>query len=335
MSSGGCPFAGVGISLFAALAGLGTILMNTKRFMRQPLEVRLPAGVDRDEEGKLWFREISEFWKGQCFSIRIEKIVYSGKSQLQEILIFDSEKYGRVLVLDGAIQVTTLDEVAYQEVMAHTPMHLINNGECKRALVIGGGDGGVLRELAKYPEIQEIYICEIDGDVIELSKKYLSTTSIGYSDPRVKVFVEDGFKFLQSMINEGILFDVVVSDLSDPIGPAESIFNGEFLELLAKVVEPKNGVAALQGECYWLHSHLIRQLVDKSKSLFKNVSYATIAIPTYPCGQIGCLVMSSNPVTVPRRNGGVNPGDLRYYSRELHSAQFVLPKLVEKFVYGD
>lgn len=294
------------------------------------------TGLQTGLDGKLWFHEISEFWPGQALSLRVDKLVHSSHTELQEVLVFENEKWGTVFALDGAIQVTTLDEVSYQEVMAHTPMHLFNEGEVKRALVIGGGDGGVLRELAKYPEIEEIYICEIDGGVIEVAKKYLPTLAVGYDDERVSVFVQDGFQFLETMIQTGKTFDVIVSDLSDPIGPAESVFNPSFIRLLAKVLEPTRGVASLQGEAYWLHSELIKALVSEAQSLFPNVQYASIAIPTYPTGQIGALVMSraeGRPVNIPVRTSGIDEYELHYYNQDLHRAQFVLPTVVRNLVY--
>ena len=328
----------MGVSIFAAIAGISTLMLNGKGWMRKMLiKPSLPLGVEQHADGTMWFREVSDFWKGQAFSIQIDRIVYSGKSALQDILIFESERYGTVLTLDGAIQVSTLDEAAYQEVMAHTPMHLHAAGQAKRALVIGGGDGGVLRELAKYAELEEIHICEIDGGVIDAARKYIPSTGVGFDDPRVSVHIEDGFLFLERMIEQGVTFDVIVSDLSDPIGPAESIFNGSFLQLLAKVLNPVTGVAALQGECYWLHSDLIQKLIVEAKASFKNVEYASIAIPTYPCGQIGCLVMSRSATTkasVPVRTGGIDYSQLNYYTKELHEAQFVLPKLAHNMVYG-
>jgi spermidine synthase len=335
---GGCPFSGIGFSLLAAVAGFSSLFLNGKKIFRKALTYSesLPRGVERDSSGQLWFRELSEFWKGQAMCLEVDRIVYSGHTGMQDILVFENSRFGTVLVLDGAIQVTTLDEVAYQEVMAHTPMHLVKEGSVRKALVIGGGDGGVLRELAKYPEIEEIHICEIDGGVIDVCKKFMPSTSVGFRDPRVQVHIEDGFLFLERIVKEGIRFDVIVSDLSDPIGPAESIFNGSFIELLSKVLNPDHGVAALQGECVWLHAELIRKLVKESQAAFAQVKYASIGIPTYPCGQIGCLVMCKNkdvsPQTVLRRNG-IEESQLKFYSEELHAAQFVLPKIVGDLVY--
>jgi len=349
-----CPFSGsLNLPILAAaIAGVSAflstrILPSVKKAIEDARYiVSIPLGqfvgisrngLWRDEKGQLWFSEVSEFWEGQSFSIQVERVVFQGKSKYQDVLIFESKRYGTVLVLDGAIQVTTLDECSYQEVMAHTPVQLIHSDKkIKRALVIGGGDGGVLRELEKYSDIEEIHICEIDEMVIEMSKKHLKQCAIGYDDSRVQVHIEDGFLFLERCIKNGELFDVIVSDLSDPIGPAESVFNGGFIELLSQALHPEHGVACLQGECFWLHSDLIQKLTEDGKKAFAHCQYASIAIPTYPCGQIGAIIMTKSADIVPsipvRGLNGVE-GSLEWYSAELHKAQFVLPRKVSELVY--
>jgi spermidine synthase len=289
----------------------------------------------RDDKGDLWFTEASEFWEGQAFPIKVDSIVFKGISKYQDILIFDPNKYGRVFVLDGAIQVTSLDECPYQEVMAHTPIRLLpKDARIKRVLVIGGGDGGVLRELNKYPEIEEIHICEIDDMVIDVCRKFLKSLSVGYDDPRVQIHVEDGFLYLEKCIKNSELFDVIISDLSDPIGPAESVFGGGFIELLSASLNPDHGVACLQGECYWLHSDLIKKLTQDGKKAFAHCEYASIAIPTYPCGQIGAIIMTKNKDAYPSVPQFRPVDGLHWYTPQLHRAQFVLPPLVESLVYN-
>ena len=351
-----CPFSGnLNLPILAAaIAGVsaflsGRILPSVRRVIEDARNVvSLPlilkrfsgnqsGGLWHDDKGEFWFSEVSEFWEGQSFSIKVDCVIFQGKSKYQDVLIFESKRYGTVLVLDGAIQVTTLDECSYQEVMAHTPVQLIPPDiPIKRALVIGGGDGGVLRELEKYKDIEEIHICEIDEMVIDVSKKYLKQCAVGYDDDRVKVHVEDGFLFLERCIKNGELFDVIISDLSDPIGPAESVFNGGFIELLSKALNPEHGVACLQGECFWLHSDLIRKLTVDGKKAFAHCEYASIAIPTYPCGQIGAIIMTKSAQrvpTVPIRGLKNVEGSLEWYSAEVHEAQFVLPNKVRELVY--
>jgi spermidine synthase len=287
------------------------------------------------DTGAKWFAEVSdEMWPGQAFCLAIAKTVFRGKSEFQDISILESTTYGTVLILDGVIQATTRDEHAYQETLAHTPMHLVK--EAKRALVIGGGDGGILRELAKYPELEEIHICELDSMVIETCRKYLPQTACGFDDPRVTIHIEDGFTFLARNAKEENFFDVIVSDLSDPVGPAQAIFTENFLELVSLAMTP-NGAAVMQGESMWLHIPLINKLVSGGKKIFKDCKYASMSIPSYPGGQIGALVYTKDakvkvdkPVRVVSKDLKAR---LRYYSTDLHSAQFVLPAEISRQIY--
>ncbi len=325
----------LGLPLFTILAGLATVFASgfRKSILGQQTQEEKPLW--RDDNGQLWFTESSEFWPGQTFSMKVDRVLFRGRSEFQDILLFESSIYGKVFVLDGAIQVTTLDESSYQEMMTHTPMQLLPLGKAKRVLVVGGGDGGVLRELALYPEIEEIHICEIDAMVIEKSREFLRELAVGYDDPRVHIHVYDGIKFVEEAITSDNMFDVIISDLSDPIGPAGSIYNGNFIELLSKALNPEHGVACLQGESYWLHSELIRKLTTQGKEAFAHCRYASIAIPTYPNGQIGAIIMTMNPDVKPETPIRSLPvaAPLKWYTPELHAAQFVLPVMVQDLVY--
>ena len=143
-------------------------------------------------------------------SLKVKKVLDHHRSLYQDILVFESESHGNVLVLDGVIQVTERDEFSYQEMIAHIPLFAHPNP--KKVLVIGGGDGGVLREISRHACVEEIVICEIDKDVIEVSKKYLPSLAKGYDDPRVTVHVMDGAKFMEENRDS---FDVIITDSSD------------------------------------------------------------------------------------------------------------------------
>ena len=197
------------------------------------------------------------------------------------MLFFRSTNHGMVLVLDGVIQVTESDEFSYQEMIAHIPMFAHGNAE--KVLVIGGGDGGVLREvrhgescddlrrftphqltlsrsqICKHQGVKEVVICEIDEDVISYSKKYLPSLACGYDDPRVTVKVMDGAEFMRQ--NPGV-FDVIITDSSDPIGPASVLFEAPFYRGMYDALAD-GGIICTQGECMWLHKDLIKPLVDK------------------------------------------------------------------------
>jgi spermidine synthase len=189
-----------------------------------------------------WFHERGELWPGQAMSLEVKKVLDHHRSLYQDVLVFESTNHGMVLVLDGVIQVTERDEFAYQEMLAHIPLFAHPNP--KRVLVIGGGDGGVLREVAKHPSVEEIVICEIDKDVIDAAKKYLPTLAMGYDDPRVTVHVMDGSKFLDENKDS---FDVIITDSSDPVGPASVLFETPFYNAMFASLRD-SGIVCTQGE---------------------------------------------------------------------------------------
>lgn len=174
-------------------------------------------------------------------TLKVNQIVHHEKSQYQDVLIFESSDYGMVLVLDNVIQCTERDEFAYQEMITHLAM--FSHPNPKKVLVIGGGDGGVLREVVKHESVEEATLCDIDEAVIRLSKKYLPGMSVGFKHPKCKTHVGDGFKFLEDRKNE---FDVIITDSSDPEGPAESLFQKPYFELLHGALR-EGGVITTQG----------------------------------------------------------------------------------------
>eukprot|EP00730_Choanoeca_flexa_P015091 TRINITY_DN6841_c0_g1_i2.p1 TRINITY_DN6841_c0_g1~~TRINITY_DN6841_c0_g1_i2.p1 ORF type:complete len:227 (+),score=43.51 TRINITY_DN6841_c0_g1_i2:51-731(+) len=160
-----------------------------------------------------WFTELSPLWAGQAMSLQYTEVLEDVKSDYQHVQILKTAEYGNMLVLDGVIQVTERDEFAYQEMMVHLPM--LSHPNPENVLIIGGGDGGVLREVLKHPSVKTATQCEIDGKVIELCKTHLPGLAKSYDDPKATVIVGDGFKYMQEHENE---FDVIITDSSDPIG---------------------------------------------------------------------------------------------------------------------
>jgi spermidine synthase len=265
-------------------------------------------------------------------SLKVNRVLDHFQSDFQDILVFESESHGTVLVLDGVIQVTTRDEFSYQEMIAHIP--LFSHPDPKKVLVIGGGDGGVLREVARHAGVEEIVECEIDQGVITASKKYLPSLAKGYDDPRVSVKVMDGAKFLEENQDS---FDVIITDSSDPVGPASVLFETPFYNSMYKSLR-EGGIVCTQGECMWLHLDLIKPLVDSISQTFSSVEYAYTTIPTYPSGQIGFIVATKGrkscktPVRMPT---DALQKELKYYNSDLHSAAFVLPSFCHRAIYGD
>lgn len=276
-----------------------------------------------------WFREISTMWPGQAMTLKVNQILHHEKSQYQDVLIFESSDHGVVLVLDSVIQCTERDEFAYQEMITHLAMNSHPNPQ--RVLVIGGGDGGVLREVVKHSTVETAVLCDIDESVIRLSKKYLPGMSVGFIHPSVTVHIGDGFKFLADKKNE---FDVIITDSSDPEGPAESLFQKPYFELLYGALR-EGGVMTTQAENQWLHLELITKLKKSCKEVFPTVEYAYTTIPTYPSGQIGFMVCckdASRNVKEPLRTWALKEEEelCRYYSKEIHKASFVLPTFARK-----
>jgi len=266
-------------------------------------------------------------WPGQAMTLKVDKVLHHEKSLFQDVLVFKSTDYGNVLVLDGVIQCTQRDEFSYQEMITHLPM--MSHPNPRKVLVIGGGDGGVLREVVKHPSVEQVVLCEIDEAVIRVSKQYLPEMAVGFNHPKVKVHVGDGFKFMEENTDA---FDVIITDSSDPVGPAESLFQAKYYELMRSSLNT-TGILCSQGECQWLHSKLIRKVLDFCRTLYPSVGYAFTTIPTYPCGQIGFVLCGKEPgrdFSKPAREfTREEERALKYYNKEVHSASFVLPQFTK------
>mmetsp|Transcript_2204 Transcript_2204/g.4546 ORF Transcript_2204/g.4546 Transcript_2204/m.4546 type:complete len:216 (-) Transcript_2204:284-931(-) len=205
--------------------------------------------------------------------------------------------------------------------IAHLPIAAHPNPE--RVLVIGGGDGGVIREAAKHDKVKSVVLCEIDQMVIDTSKKYFPSMSVGFDHPKVTVEVKDGFKYLDDHPDT---FDVIVVDSTDPVGPAEALFEESFFRKMHKSLR-QGGVICTQAESVWLHLDIIARLYKSCKTIYDSVQYAFTTIPTYPSGQIGFMICSKgeNNLAEPKTQLPAD-ANVRYYNENVHRAAFVLPK---------
>ncbi|KZO97422.1 hypothetical protein CALVIDRAFT_545260 [Calocera viscosa TUFC12733] len=266
-----------------------------------------------------WFREINSQWPGQAMTLKVTRILHTEQSLYQDVLVFESEAHGNVLVLDGVIQCSERDEFSYQEMIAHLP--LASHPDPKHVLVIGGGDGGVVREVLKHASVQEVVLCDIDEAVIRVSKQYLPHMSSLLSDPRVTVHIGDGFAFLASKAAQ---FDVIITDSSDPVGPAQSLFQKPYFQLLHDALRT-GGQISTQAENPWLHLPLIAELTATTQQIFATAEYAYASVPTYPSGGIGFLVCSKAPGRDVKLALREVPG-CRYWNKQVHAASFVVPE---------
>uniref|UniRef100_A0A2I3GLN7 Spermidine synthase n=1 Tax=Nomascus leucogenys TaxID=61853 RepID=A0A2I3GLN7_NOMLE len=270
-----------------------------------------------------WSRETCSLWPGQALSLQVEQLLHHQRSRYQDILVFRSKACGNVLVLDGVIQCTERDEFSYQELIANLP--LCSHPNPRKVLTIGGEDGGVLREVVKHRSVESVVQCEIDEDVIQVSKKFLPGMAIGYSSSKLTLHVGDGFEFMKQNRDA---FDVIITDSSGPIGPAESLFKEYYYQLM-KTALKEDGVLCCQGECQWLHLDLIKEMRQFCQSLFPVVAYAYCTIPTYSSGQIG-FITNCQELVQPLTQQQVAQMQLKYYNSDVHRAAFVLPEFARK-----
>lgn len=271
-----------------------------------------------------WFSEICPMWPGRALSIEIDHEIYHRRSQFQDVALYQTKHCGKMLALDGIIQFTENDEFAYQEMIAHPA--LFSHPCPERVLVIGGGDGGVVREVAKHSCVKEIDLCEIDGDVIEVCRQHVPSLACGFDDPRVKIHVQDGNVFIKDRQN---YYDVIIVDSSDPVGPAEALFGEEFYRGMRTALND-TGIIAAQGESFFLHPDIFQSMIGIAKRLFPIWSYSYMLIPTYPGGSICiCLGSKKYPLDRPQRLPDVAmQKKLDYYTPEIHYASTVMPAFV-------
>ena len=273
----------------------------------------------------IWFtEELHPYYRK---GIRVKRVLADEQTQYQHLQFVETEFFGNAMILDGIIQLTERDNMGYHEMIVHVPM-LAAAGP-KRVLIVGGGDGGSLQQVLRYPSVEEAVVCELDQRVVDLSRQYFSAAfGDPWTDPRARLLVRDAFGFLEE--NPG-QFDVIISDTTDPIGMAERLFSDEFYKLMVRALTP-GGAAATQCEQPFFDTELIKQIYQSAKALTKNPAYYYANIPTYPGGGIGFMYVSdtawTNGLTAP-----YPPGENKYLNPEIHKAAFALPEFFRKELY--
>ena len=272
---------------------------------------------------EFWFKEYHTEHNGIFF--RIERILFQKKTPFQQIDIVESPVFGKVLLLDGLVMTTELDEFVYHEMLVHPAMVL--HPSPKRVLVIGGGDGGTVRELIKYQEVEEIIQSEIDREVVEAARKYLPELSSGFDDPRVKIFFEDGVKFVKE--SDASVFDLIFVDSSDPVGPAAVLYGDEFIESVHRALRP-DGIVVFQSESPFTRLDIIKSLFDGLAKKFKVVKPYLAPMPGYPDGTWSFLMAMNENHDKPVRE---LPSGLKYVNEDILKSAFALPNFVKNRLY--
>lgn len=276
---------------------------------------------------EMWYTE--EQTNNVRFSIRCDKQKYSAQSEYQRIEIFSTPEFGDILVLDDRIMLTQKDEFIYHEMITHVPLAV--NPEIKTVLVIGAGDGGTVRELAKYKTIERIDMVEIDRMVVDACKEYLPTVSCKLSDPRVHIYIEDGLRFVRHVENE---YDLIIVDSTDPFGPGEGLFTAEFYGNCYKALTD-SGILVNQHESPFYNSYAksMKQAHKKIVSFFPICKVFQAHIPTYPSGHwlFGFASKKYHPTNDFDEGRWNRLGlDTQYYNTRLHRGCFALPTYVTK-----
>ncbi len=281
----------------------------------------------------VWFTDRDE---NIALSLRHKgNTLFREKSPYQKVEVFDTYAYGRMLACDDMVMCTEKDEYVYHEMIAHVP--LLTHREAKKILVIGGGDGGTVRELLKHDHVEEVIMVEIDEKVVEASKQHLPTLSQAFGDPRLHLIYDDGIKYVQQAPSE--TFDLVIVDSTDPVGPAEGLFTEDFYNDVYRILN-EQGVMITQSESPRFNVEVYKEIYQTFKRIYgddKVFSYL-LFIPTYPTGMWSFSYSSKGDAHPWKSLNDQEARDftekngLQYYNPEVHRAAFSLPNFVRNMI---
>nr|BCX00839.1 MAG: polyamine aminopropyltransferase [Bacteroidota bacterium] len=288
---------------------------------------------------KFYQIQFTEYWEGRTGqTFGVEDLLFSRRSPYQHVQVWQTDAFGRILTLDGLVMITERDEFVYHEMIVHPALCLLKNP--KRVLVVGGGDGGTVREILRYPDVEGVDLVEIDSVVIEAARCFFPEVASAFDDPRLHVHVADGVQFVQSA--PAGYYDVVIVDSTDPVGIAEGLFGEDFYVQVARILTAE-GVLVAQTESPF--DRLFQQTIQAAhgflRRLFPIVTMYLAFIPSYPTGMWSFTLASRiyHPVRdfdPERARARIAPFQemLRYYNPEVHVAAFALPNFVRQQLEG-
>lgn len=266
---------------------------------------------------------------GQYFDM--SEVLFEQKTDQWHLVIFNNPQFGRVMALDGIIQTTERDEFIYHEMLTHLP--IFAHGKAKSVLIIGGGDGGMLREVVKHQAIEQITMVEIDHTVVDMCKTYLPNHSNGaYDDPRVDLVIDDGANFVNTTEKR---FDVIISDCTDPVGPGEVLFSSAFYQGCKRCLN-EGGIFVAQNGVAFMQIDEVTTTAQRLGAYLSDVSFYSAGVPTYIGGGMTFAWGSDNPklrhqslADIRARFEAANIST-RYYTPAIHLASFALPAFIEQ-----
>ena len=258
--------------------------------------------------------------------IKIKNRLINKKSNFQKIEIFDTLTYGRVLALDGVIQVTEKDEYAYSEMLVHPAMQALAK-KAKKILIIGGGDGAVAEEVLKYHYVKNIDLVDIDKEVIDLSKKYFKKiNNNSLINKKLKLFYEDAFNFIDKNKN---YYDLVIADRPDPIGAGKSLYKSNFYKKIKNIMS-ENSMAVFQSGVPFLQKKELNEVIKDIKKYFKYYGFYFTVVPSY-IGGFMALVWASNNYDLLKKKNFIDKNiKTEYFNKEILNASFAVPNFLKK-----
>ena len=275
-----------------------------------------------------YYHEITP--SGFGIAIKAGKLLYSKQSEFQKVEVFETESsLGKVLTLDDLMMTTEGDEFHYHEMISHVPM--MHHKDPKTVLVIGGGDGGTVREVLKHDTVEKVILCEIDGLVIEACKEHLPTIACELDNPKCEILVEDAIEYIKGKEN---MFDIVLIDSTDPMGPGEGLFTEEFYTNVKRSLK-KGGIVAAQSESPFVNKEEIKKMYTLLKKVFPICSTFTSNIPTYPGGYWAWAFCSEEVAPLSyydERRGNDITKKCKIYNKEYHEARFALPNYLKELL---
>lgn len=281
--------------------------------------VQLPRYI-HSSEGELWLTESER--DNLKISYRVKKVVVEEQSPFQHVMVVDSCDFGPMLVLDGAVQTTSIDGHIYNEMIAHVPLSI--HPSPRNVLIIGGGDLGAAREAAKYDGVERIDLVEIDEAVVKVCMRHLPEVSGGTPDPRVKFHYRDGVQFVKEV--QGF-YDVIIVDSSDPVGPAEQLFELAFYRDIYRALKP-DGLMVCQSQSPIFHRQVMADTFKRISGLFPHHAMFTAVVPTYPGGLWSFTLGSKRELPEP---GQIRfDKEARYCTEELIRSSFALPAFLKQ-----
>lgn len=275
-------------------------------------------------EMELWYTEIQT--PGLGLSLKVKETLLRCRTDFQEIAVLDTLQVGRMLVLDGMVQTTIADEFIYHEMIAHVPLR--THPAPRSVLVIGGGDGGVVREICRYPEVEQVTLVEIDAGVVEASRQYLPEISSSLDDSRLEIIYQDGREYVYSR-NDA--FDVIIVDSTEPVAIAEGLFGTPFYQGAFKALK-EGGILVAQTESPFYNAKLLQTTFQRIHAIFPQAFLYLASVPTYPSG-LWSFTLGTKGVSPLEPAGDYLPPGLRYYSPQMHSSSFTLPPFVQELLY--